>query len=348
MTLRRMYVWSGLALLTALARAGDPPSPAAVEAGPQVVEAVLAAPIADVWEAFSTPAGFKKLGVAQCEMDFRVGGLIRTHYKPAGVLGDAETIVNEILAFEPQRMLAQRIHAPPKGFPFSEDTWKRTWTVITLTELDAVRTHVRIAGMGYTESEESRKMREFFSAGNAWVLKFLASQLDAAASKPTGPAHAAAPLAPIALERTIERRREDVWQQLTSAAGWRSLCGAESRIELRPGGRFEVLLDPATPLDAQGSAGCTVLSLLPDEMLSFTWNAPPKYESAGPRATWVVLRLESPSATRTRVWIDHLGFAEAAAGGASRTEVEAARTAQRAWWERILTELARPTSEPAR
>jgi uncharacterized protein YndB with AHSA1/START domain len=88
------------------------------------------------------------------------------------VLGDEETIVNRILAYEPQRMIAMRIERPPKTFPFKE-AWKTTWTVVTLTDVGNNRTHVRAASMGFGTDEESMAMRRFFEAGNASTLKAL-------------------------------------------------------------------------------------------------------------------------------------------------------------------------------
>jgi uncharacterized protein YndB with AHSA1/START domain len=112
-----------------------------------VNEATVSAPVAAVWNVWSTGEGYKLLGVAKAEVDFRIGGLIRSHYKATGVLGDEETIENRILAYEPRRMIAIRIERPPKSFPF-EEAWKKTWTVITLTDLGNDRTHMRIASMG--------------------------------------------------------------------------------------------------------------------------------------------------------------------------------------------------------
>lgn len=188
--------WNGIAVLSltfvSAASAGtEVGATAGAPLPPQVIEADVNGPVAEVWKVFSTAEGFKKLGVAQCEFDLRIGGLIRTHYDPNGVLGDDGTIVNEVLAYEPERMIAIRIHQPPKGFPFAPETWKNTWSVITLTDLGAGRTHVRIAGMGYTDSPDSRKMREFFAGGNAWVMQFLQKQFDAAAPAPGGSAHGA-------------------------------------------------------------------------------------------------------------------------------------------------------------
>ena len=203
-TIWTAFVASGIGLATGLhANAKDAPAPLAPDCNPQVTEGIVNAPVAEVWKVFSTAEGFRKLGVAQCDMDFRIGGLIRTHYDPQGVLGDEGTIQNEILSYEPQRVMSFRIYKPPKGFPFSEATWKSTWSLVSLTDLGDGRTHVRLAGMGYTDAEESQKMRRFFEDGNAWVIRHLQQQYDATVPSLGRPAHAASPLAPITLERVI-------------------------------------------------------------------------------------------------------------------------------------------------
>ena len=137
-----------------------------------VNEATIQAPLEAVWNIWTTGEGYKALGVAKADIDFRVGGLIRSHYKETGVLGDEDTIVNRILAYEPRRMIAIRIDKPPKGFPFKE-AWKKTWTVVTMTDLGGKGTHMRIASMGFESDEESAAMRRFFEVGNDAVLKAL-------------------------------------------------------------------------------------------------------------------------------------------------------------------------------
>lgn len=160
-----------LACLTvAEVRAADP-EPAA--AGSQVTEGFINAPVAEVWGLFTTAAGFKATGVDKAEVDLRIGGLIRTHYDPKGTLGDPETIVNEILAYEPQRMLAMRIKQPPASFPYREAV-AGTWTVIYFTPAGQDMTQVRIVGLGYRDDDQSRAMRRFFEEGNRWTLDHLA------------------------------------------------------------------------------------------------------------------------------------------------------------------------------
>lgn len=334
-------VWAFALTCTAAAQEpAAPPPPASIDTSPLVVEAVINAPIADVWDVFATAEGFKKFGVVRCEMDLRIGGMIRTSYNPESTLNDEHTIYNEILAYEPPRMMAFRIHKPPQNFPFAEETWRRTWSVATLTDLGDGRTHLRLTGLGYTAAPESQRMRAFFQSGNAWVLQHLAQQFDADAPTPERAAHAEDPLAPITHERVIELPRHEVWTHLATAEGWRKFLNVEARIELHPEGPFEVYFQPDAPAGQRGAEDCRVLSFVPGELLSFTWNAPPKYAHARQQRTWVVVRLEALAPQRTRVRLDHLGFREmAAAHPGYREEWQSVRAYFHAAWDRVLAAL---------
>jgi uncharacterized protein YndB with AHSA1/START domain len=140
-----------------------------------VNEGIVNAPITDVWKVWSTSQGYRALGVALADVDLRIGGLIRSRYGADGVLGDEQTIENEILAYEPPRMIAVRVHKTPANFPFKE-AWKRTWTVVTLTPLDGGRTLVRASSLGYGADPESQAMRRFFERGNDETIKTLAAR----------------------------------------------------------------------------------------------------------------------------------------------------------------------------
>jgi uncharacterized protein YndB with AHSA1/START domain len=156
-------------LATAVAQADD-------GAGePQVTEGFVNAPIAEVWRIFTTSEGFKTTGAAKAEVDLRVGGEIRSHYDPNGVLGDAETIVNEILTYDPERMLAIRIKQAPSKFPY-RDAIAGTWTVIYFTPSGQDMTHVRIVGLGYRDTPSSQAMRKFFTEGNRATLDHIAKR----------------------------------------------------------------------------------------------------------------------------------------------------------------------------
>jgi len=139
---------------------------------PNLVDTAGSCP--EVWKVWSTSQGYRALGVALADVDLRLGGLIRSRYGADGVLGDEQTIENEILAYEPPRMIAIRIHKPPANFPFKE-AWKRTWTVVTLTPLDDNRTLVHATSLGFGTDPESQAMREFFERGNDQTIKTLAA-----------------------------------------------------------------------------------------------------------------------------------------------------------------------------
>jgi uncharacterized protein YndB with AHSA1/START domain len=143
-----------------------------------VNEGVVDAPVAEVWKIFSTSEGYKVLGPALAAVDLKIGGTIRSRYRSDGTLGDAETIENLILAYEPPTMMAIRIQKPPASFPFKA-AWKNPWTVITLTPVDGGRTAVRVTSLGYGADEESLAMRRFFAAGNQQTIDTLRTHFGA-------------------------------------------------------------------------------------------------------------------------------------------------------------------------
>src|ERR1044071_5469176 len=101
-------------LLAMLILAGRP------NTAPLVNEATIEAPIGQVWAAFTTKSGIESWMVAHTEIDLRVGGDWRTHYRKEGVIGDEGTIGHKILSFDPERMFSFRTVKTPKGFPFVE------------------------------------------------------------------------------------------------------------------------------------------------------------------------------------------------------------------------------------
>lgn len=142
---------------------------------PQVTEAVIAAPVAEVWRVFTTSEGYKALGPARAEVDLRIGGIIRAQYDPKRALGDEETTVNEILAYDPERMLAIRNLKPPASFPYPQER-KGTWAVIYFMPLGKNSTQVRIVGLGSRDDERSQAMQRVFADGNRRTLDNIAKR----------------------------------------------------------------------------------------------------------------------------------------------------------------------------
>jgi len=155
---------TGLAAAVFLSAALGAPAPRT-----QVTDAEIAAPVAEVWNLLATKEGLESWCVAHAEVDLRIGGRILTHYRPEGRLGDDGTIVQTVLAFEPERMLAVRVERPPAGFPYPQAV-TRVWHVLTLAPLEGGRTRVRETGVGYGASAEDDGLFQFFETGNARVM----------------------------------------------------------------------------------------------------------------------------------------------------------------------------------
>jgi uncharacterized protein YndB with AHSA1/START domain len=141
-------------------------------------ETVIAASVADAWKAYTTKEGLEAWCVAHAEIDVRIGGLMRTHYDPAGKLGDEKTIENEILSFDPGRMLSIKVKKTPAGFPFPKAI-KSMWTVLYFEDAGEGKTRVTCRSFGFGADEESQKMRSFFEGGNAHTLAQLKKHLTA-------------------------------------------------------------------------------------------------------------------------------------------------------------------------
>lgn len=141
-------------------------------ASDQVTEGLIEAPVDTVWMALTTKEGQESWNVAHAEIDLKIGGKMRTHYDATGRIGDPNTIENNILCFEPGRMLAIQVTNPPEKFPF-KDAIKKMWTVIHFRSAGPSLTRLRIVGTGYSDDDESRKLRSFFERGNAYTLKKL-------------------------------------------------------------------------------------------------------------------------------------------------------------------------------
>ncbi|MHB8132001.1 MAG: SRPBCC family protein [Mobilitalea sp.] len=110
--------------------------------------------------------------------------------------------------------------------------------------------------------------------------------------------------------KVINQSVNDLWTKWTTHDGLISFFGKDNKIELKIGGAFEIYFLLKNPVGLQGSEGCKILSFLPNRMLSFSWNVPPKFKELreSDHKTWVVIEFKEINVQKTEILLIHLGW----------------------------------------
>lgn len=96
----------------------------------------------------------------------------------------------------------------------------------------------------------------------------------------------------ISAEILVDAFLSDVWEAWTTESGAKTFFAPDCKIDLRPGGAYEMYFSPDSPKGLRGGEGCQILAVEPMEMLSFTWNAPPSMPEVRGQFTHVVVQFE--------------------------------------------------------
>ncbi len=139
---------------------------------------VINAPLGEVWDAFTTTAGFRSWAAPVASVDFRLGGIMEAAYDRNGQIGAPGNIKNEIVAYVPHRMLAIRDVQAPLNTPFDAATFQRVHTVNLFEPLTATRTRVTVTQPGFGSGVAYEGVYKFFAAGNRWSLEQLKKSLE--------------------------------------------------------------------------------------------------------------------------------------------------------------------------
>jgi hypothetical protein len=124
-----------------------------------------------VWGRFTTTDGYKAWATPMAKVDFGLNGLIEASYDSHARLGDADNIRNRIVAYIPERMLAQKNENAPASLPGRE----KFGEIVTVIELEDAPggTKVTISGVGYKPGEPYDTLFRHFAWGNAYSLMVL-------------------------------------------------------------------------------------------------------------------------------------------------------------------------------
>lgn len=113
-------------------------------------------------------------------------------------------------------------------------------------------------------------------------------------------------------EITVDATVAEVWEKWTTESGLQSFFAPNVNMQLDVGGPFEILFSMESPPGMRGSEGCKVLSYLPQQMLSFEWNAPPSFGQLRYTYTRVVIFFDKVEPGRVQLRLTHLGWGKGA------------------------------------
>jgi uncharacterized protein YndB with AHSA1/START domain len=133
---------------------------------------------------------------------------------------------------------------------------------------------------------------------------------------------------------TVSASLSDTWEAWTTEAGAKTFFAPDCHIELRPGGSYEIYFNPNAEPGSRGGEGMILLAVQPEQMLSFTWNAPPHLPEAREQMTHVTINLLERDADLTEVSLSHDGW------GTGGEWDEAFKYFDEAWKSVVLPRLA--------
>ncbi|NOX58624.1 MAG: hypothetical protein GXP29_07170 [Planctomycetes bacterium] len=127
---------------------------------------IIAAPVAKVWDAYTTSSGYTAWAAPVAEIDCRVGGLMRTHYDPKAKIGDPQTITSRIVNYVPQKMLTLKADVSENWPEILKSQAEHLYNVILFEEVAKNKTRIVSYGLGYRDNKEMRGMLDFFVEAN--------------------------------------------------------------------------------------------------------------------------------------------------------------------------------------
>ncbi|MEW6470053.1 MAG: SRPBCC domain-containing protein [Bacteroidota bacterium] len=112
--------------------------------------------------------------------------------------------------------------------------------------------------------------------------------------------------------RTLSSDAKTLWSRWSTHEGLKTFLGRDNKIELHPGGAFEIYFLMDNPYGARGSEGCRVLAYIPEKMIAFSWNAPPymPFIRSHEHKTAVAVLFEEAGPDMTRLTLSHHGWPE--------------------------------------
>lgn len=139
----------------------------------------------------------------------------------------------------------------------------------------------------------------------------------------------------IYIETVVNAPVPQAWEAWTTQKGLESFLAPECSIDLRVGGTLDIFFYPEAPEGQRGAEGLHILSVIPNKMLSFTWDNPPDIPEIQNQQTHVILKFfrAGGNGDQTRLVLIHDGW------GDGELWDQAYRYFIRAWRDDVLFRL---------
>ncbi len=106
----------------------------------------------------------------------------------------------------------------------------------------------------------------------------------------------------------VQADRDTVWKTWTTAAGLQSFFAPQAKVEMRPGGSYELYFYPHAVKGRRGNEGCTIVEIEKPRRLVFTWDFPVTLPRIREAHTLVTIELSKIHSGQTRVKISQTGW----------------------------------------
>lgn len=130
-------------------------------------QAVIDAPIAEVWKSWTTRAGIESFFAPEAEVDARVGGAFHIHMDPLAPPGAKGADDMRFMALQEPTMLSFDWNAPPS---LPQARQQRTFVIVRLASLEPGKTRVALHHTGWGDGGEWDKTYAYFDAAWGKVL----------------------------------------------------------------------------------------------------------------------------------------------------------------------------------
>jgi uncharacterized protein YndB with AHSA1/START domain len=130
-------------------------------------DAVVRAPLADVWTAWTTSAGIQSFFAPEAIVEPKPDGAFRLHFNPFAPPGSKGADDMRYLALQKERMLSFTWNAPPH---LPDARLQRTVVIVRMEPLSDSETRVRLSHVGWGDGGEWDKAYEYFDSAWGHVL----------------------------------------------------------------------------------------------------------------------------------------------------------------------------------